>query len=77
MTSHEALLKGNSTFFRIHKKIAFQNPTEEVRSNRTWSDTRDISVYRQTGEVKAQISLSPKVLVQATGWHRNAQGKIE
>jgi filamentous hemagglutinin family protein len=61
-----------------------QNPTQEVRSDvydglrlRTWSDTRDISAYRQTGEVKAQISLSPVLLVQATGWHRNAQGKIE
>ncbi|MEH2414214.1 S-layer family protein [Nostoc sp.] len=54
-----------------------QNPTEEIGSGRTWSDIRDISAYRKTGEVTAQIPLSPEVLVQATSWHRNAQGKIE
>jgi large exoprotein involved in heme utilization and adhesion len=48
-----------------------------VRSDRTWSDTRDISAYRHTGAVTAQIPESPEVLVQATGWRRNAQGKIE
>ncbi|MEH2414212.1 MAG: S-layer family protein [Nostoc sp.] len=44
---------------------------------RTWSDIRDISAYRKTGEVTAQIPPSPEVLVQATSWHRNAQGKVE
>ncbi|MEH1866298.1 MAG: filamentous hemagglutinin N-terminal domain-containing protein [Nostoc sp.] len=54
-----------------------QNPMQEVRSDRTWSDIRDISAYRKTGEITAQISPSPEVLVQATSWRRNAQGKIE
>ncbi|MHC5824138.1 MAG: filamentous hemagglutinin, partial [Nostoc sp.] len=54
-----------------------QNPTQEIGNGRTWSDIRDISAYRKTGEVTAQIPLSPEVLVQATSWHRNAQGKIE
>jgi filamentous hemagglutinin family protein len=61
-----------------------QNPNQEVRSDaydglrlRTWSDTRDISAYRKTGEVTAQIPESPEVFVQATDWRRNAQGKIE
>ncbi|MBD2605514.1 S-layer family protein [Scytonema hofmannii FACHB-248] len=54
-----------------------QNPTQEVRSDRTWSDTRDISAFRKIGEVTAQIPESPETLVQATSWHRNAQGKIE
>ncbi|MBE8965911.1 S-layer family protein [Nostocales cyanobacterium LEGE 12452] len=54
-----------------------QNPMQELRSDRTWSDIRDISAYRKTGEVTAQISSSSKVLVQATGWGRNADGKIE
>ncbi|MEH2357212.1 S-layer family protein [Nostoc sp.] len=44
---------------------------------RTWSDIRDISAYRKTGEATAQIPESPKALVQATSWHRNTQGKIE
>ncbi|MEH1873639.1 S-layer family protein [Nostoc sp.] len=54
-----------------------QNPTEEVRSDRTWSDIRDISAYRKIGKVTAQISPSPEVLIQATSWHRNPDGKIE
>ncbi|WP_292804421.1 S-layer family protein [Nostoc sp. NMS7] len=54
-----------------------QNPTQEIGSDRTWSDIRDISAYRKTGEVTAQIPRSPEVIVQATSWHRNAQGKIE
>ncbi|MBN3872833.1 S-layer family protein [Nostoc sp. JL33] len=60
------------------------NPVQQVTSDvydglrlRTWSDIRDISAFRQTGEVTAQIPESPEVLIQATSWHRNAQGKIE
>ncbi|MEH2133659.1 MAG: S-layer family protein [Nostoc sp.] len=54
-----------------------QNPTQEIGSDRTWSDIRDISAYRKTGGVTAQIPESPEVLVQATSWHRNELGKIE
>ncbi|MEH2024397.1 MAG: S-layer family protein [Nostoc sp.] len=61
-----------------------QNPTQDVRSDvydglrlRTWADIRDISAYRKTQKVQAQIPPTPEVLVQATFWHRNAQGKIE
>ncbi|MEB3217879.1 MAG: S-layer family protein [Nostocales cyanobacterium 94392] len=54
-----------------------QNPNQDVRSDRTWSDIRDISSYRQTQSVQAQIPQSPETIVQAIGWHRNAQGKIE
>jgi filamentous hemagglutinin family protein len=54
-----------------------ENPNQEVRSNRTWSDIRDLSAYRKTGEMTAQTSPSPETLVQATSWHRNAQGKVE
>ncbi|MEH2004644.1 S-layer family protein [Nostoc sp.] len=61
-----------------------QNPSQQLTSDvynglrlRTWSDVRDISAYRKTQKVQAQIPESPEVLVQATSWHRNAQGKIE
>jgi filamentous hemagglutinin family protein len=61
-----------------------QNPNQDVRSDvydglslRTWSDIRNISAYRKNSAVTAQIPQSPEILVQATGWHRNAQGKIE
>ncbi|MEH2294133.1 MAG: S-layer family protein [Nostoc sp.] len=61
-----------------------QNPNQDVTSDvydglrlRTWSDVRDLSAYRKTGDVTAQIPPSSEVLVQATSWHRNADGKIE
>jgi filamentous hemagglutinin family protein len=61
-----------------------QNPTQQVRSDvydglrlRTWSDIRDISAFHTTAAVIAQIPQSPQVLIQATGWRRNANGKIE
>jgi len=54
-----------------------QNPNQQVMSDRTWSDIRDISAYRKNGSVTAQIPTSSEVLVQATSWHRNANGKIE
>ncbi|MBD2435493.1 filamentous hemagglutinin N-terminal domain-containing protein [Nostoc sp. FACHB-110] len=54
-----------------------QNPTQGLRSEQPWSDTRDISAFYTTQPVKAQISKSPVTLVQATSWRRNAQGKVE
>ncbi|MFW9261189.1 filamentous hemagglutinin N-terminal domain-containing protein [Nostoc sp. CALU 546] len=54
-----------------------QNPNQEVRSNRTWSDLRDLSTHHKTGNVTTQISPSSRTLIQATGWRRNADGKIE
>ncbi|MEH2091314.1 S-layer family protein [Nostoc sp.] len=61
-----------------------QNPNQDVTSDvydglrlSTWSDVRDISEYRKTGEVRAQMPESSEVLLQATSWHRNTQGKIE
>ncbi len=54
-----------------------QNPTQEIGSDRTWSDVRDLSAYRKIQKVQAQIPESSEVLVQATSWHRNANGKIE
>ena len=61
-----------------------QNPTQQIGSDvydglrlRTWSDIRDISAYRKTQALQAQIPTAPETLIQATSWHRNAQGKIE
>ncbi|MBN3911014.1 MAG: S-layer family protein [Nostoc sp. NMS1] len=54
-----------------------QNPSQDVTSDRTWSDIRDISAYRQTDNVTAQIPITGQTLIQATSWHRNALGKIE
>ncbi|MEH2057447.1 MAG: S-layer family protein [Nostoc sp.] len=61
-----------------------QNPTQQIGSDvydglrlRTWSDIRDLSAYRKTQALQAQIPTAPETLIQATSWHRNAQGKIE
>ncbi|MEH2024401.1 S-layer family protein [Nostoc sp.] len=61
-----------------------QNPNQDVRSDvydglrlRTWSDIRNLTAYRKTQKVQAQIPPTPEVLIQASSWHRNAQGKIE
>ncbi|MBD2299979.1 S-layer family protein [Nostoc sp. FACHB-190] len=54
-----------------------QNPMQEVRSDRPWSDTRNLTAFHQTQPAQAQTPKSPQPLVQATSWRRNAQGKIE
>ncbi|MBD2200276.1 MULTISPECIES: two-partner secretion domain-containing protein [Calothrix] len=66
-----------SSFVAIGRGGIPQNPAQEVGSDRTWADIRDISAYRKTAEVITQIPTSPAVLIQANSWHRNAQGKIE
>ncbi|MEH1951316.1 MAG: S-layer family protein [Nostoc sp.] len=54
-----------------------QNPTQQVATLSTWDDVRDLSAYRKTGDLNAQIPTSPKILIEATTWHRNAKGKVE
>ncbi|MBD2254139.1 filamentous hemagglutinin N-terminal domain-containing protein [Nostoc parmelioides] len=54
-----------------------QNPTQEIRSDRPWSDIRNISAFHKIQPAPAQTSQSPKTLVSATSWRRNAQGKVE
>ncbi|MEH2181844.1 S-layer family protein [Nostoc sp.] len=54
-----------------------QNPNQQVTSDRTWSDIRDLRAYRKTGNVTAQTPTSPEVIVEATSWHHNANGQIE
>ncbi len=54
-----------------------QNSGENIGSDRTWSDIRDLNAYKNNHPVTAQIPKSPTTLIQATGWRRNQQGKIE
>ena len=74
----------NSSFVATGRGGIPQNPNQQIGSDvydglrlRTWSDIRDISAYRRTSTVKAQIPQSPETLMQATSWRRNAQGKVE
>ncbi|MBD2435495.1 S-layer family protein [Nostoc sp. FACHB-110] len=66
-----------SSFIATGRGGVPQNPTQEIRSDRTWSDTRNISAFYTTQPVKAQTPKSPETLVQATSWRRNAQGQVE
>ncbi|MBD2493898.1 S-layer family protein [Nostoc sp. FACHB-280] len=66
-----------SSFVAIGRGGVPQNPTQEIRSDRTWADIRDISAFHTTKPAQTQISKSPETLVQATSWRRNDQGKIE
>ncbi|GAB1538309.1 hypothetical protein NUACC21_09670 [Scytonema sp. NUACC21] len=54
-----------------------QNPTQQVVGDRPWEDLRDLSPYRKTSNVTAEKPTSPQVLIEATTWHLNANGKIE
>jgi filamentous hemagglutinin family protein len=73
-----------STFVATGRGGIPENPNQQVTSDvydglglRTWSDIRDLSAYRKTGETTAQIPTSPETLIQASSWHRNGQGKVE
>ncbi|TVP60837.1 MAG: S-layer family protein [Nodularia sp. (in: Bacteria)] len=54
-----------------------QNPNQQVWSDRTWSDVRDLSTFQESRPVVVQTPQSSDTLVKATSWHRNPQGKIE
>lgn len=45
--------------------------------DRAWDDIRDISAFRQPRVVAVQAPTLTPSLVQATGWYRNAEGKIK
>ncbi|WP_427157684.1 filamentous hemagglutinin N-terminal domain-containing protein [Aliinostoc sp. HNIBRCY26] len=54
-----------------------QNPIQEIRSDRTWSDIRNLTAFHNTPQIQAQTPTQPQIPIQATSWHRNAQGKVE
>ncbi|MGD1914341.1 MAG: filamentous hemagglutinin, partial [Rivularia sp. (in: cyanobacteria)] len=56
-----------------------QNPNEEVDVNRTWSDIRDLSAFRQqTNNISEVTPISNKpAIIEATGFMRNENGEIE
>ncbi|AKG24549.1 beta strand repeat-containing protein [Calothrix sp. 336/3] len=70
-------VKQGSSFVATGRGGIPENPNQEVRTDRPWSDIRDISTYRKTQPAQAKILPSPETLIQATSWRRNAQGKVE
>ncbi|MBD2340519.1 S-layer family protein [Calothrix sp. FACHB-156] len=69
--------KSVSSFVATGRGGIPQNPAQEVRSINPWIDLRDISAFHNTKPLKAQIPQPPQGLLQATSWHRRADGKIE
>ena len=54
-----------------------ENPTQELSSDRTWNDIRDLSAFQPQAQ-STDISLETRpTLVEATGWRVNAQGRVE
>jgi filamentous hemagglutinin family protein len=69
--------QNSSSFVATGKGGIPPNPNQQLPSDRTWSDVRDLSAYRQTGKKISQVPTLPEIIVQATGWQRNDLGKIE
>ena len=71
-----------STFVATGRGGIPKNPNERVDLNPTWSDTRDLSAFRKLNNNTventkiSQISNKPAI-VEATGFIRNENGKIE
>ncbi|OUC11810.1 MAG: filamentous hemagglutinin [Alkalinema sp. CACIAM 70d] len=53
-----------------------QNPNQQVMSDRTWNDLRDLSAYRGQSSTVAASPADPSTLVQASGFQHNADGTI-
>jgi large exoprotein involved in heme utilization and adhesion len=66
-----------SSFIATGRGGVPQNPNQQIWSDRTWFDIRDLSAFPTTGNVTAKIPESSETLVQATSWHRNSQGQVE
>ncbi|MCF4970076.1 two-partner secretion domain-containing protein [Nostoc sp. CMAA1605] len=67
----------SSSFIATGRGGIPQNPMQEVRSDRTWSDIRSISPFQSRPPIQAQTPTEPQIPIQATSWYRNPQGNIE
>ncbi|MGI0488596.1 filamentous hemagglutinin N-terminal domain-containing protein [Pantanalinema rosaneae CENA516] len=67
----------NSRFVATGRGGVPQNPTQQVTSDRSWNDMRDLSTYRHADRPVAQPPTPPTLLVEATNWQYHADGTIE
>ncbi|MGI0488597.1 filamentous hemagglutinin N-terminal domain-containing protein [Pantanalinema rosaneae CENA516] len=68
--------KPGSRFVATGRGGVPQNPTQQVTSDRTWGDLRDLSVYRHSDRPVAQAPIPAPMIVEVTGWQRDADGTI-
>lgn len=56
-----------------------QNPNEQIDSNLSWNDVRDLSAFNQqiNNNAKVKQTSNNSAIVEATGFIRNEQGEIE
>ncbi|WP_432811458.1 filamentous hemagglutinin N-terminal domain-containing protein [Pantanalinema sp. GBBB05] len=66
-----------SSFIATGRGGVPQNPTQQVRNDRTWNDVRDLSAYRKAGKTVAQSPAAVPVLIQANTWQHHADGTVE
>ena len=72
--------KTNSAFVATGRGGIPQNPSEQMHSNRTWSDIRDnnASYHNVNSNVSEVTPISRRsAIIEATGFIRNQNGKIE
>ncbi|MDY6898471.1 MAG: filamentous hemagglutinin, partial [Cyanobacteriota bacterium] len=69
----------DSSFVSTGRGGVPQNPNEQLDSNPSWSDIRDLSAYRkQNNNTVERIQISNKpAIVEATGFILNSKGEIE
>ena len=70
--------KAGSSFVATGKGGIPQNPNEQIDSNFSWSDIRDLSAFRK-GNNNSEITVisNKPTIIEATGFIRNASGEIE
>ncbi|MEL6164290.1 MAG: S-layer family protein, partial [Cyanobacteria bacterium J06628_3] len=69
----------NNSFVATGRGGVPQNPKQQISSNSSWSDIRDLSIYRKYSNnavENTQISNKPAI-IEATGFIQNLNGEIE
>ncbi len=67
-----------NTFVSTGRGGIAKNPNEQIDTNLTWSDVRDLSAYRKHNNNYEITNISNKpAIIEATGFIRNENGEIE
>jgi filamentous hemagglutinin family protein len=71
--------KNDSSFIATGRGGVPINPVAEVRRDRTWSDTRDLSEFRKQDNLASLTphTSRPTPLIEANAIHRNPDGTVE